>query len=324
MFVHTGSPTMKSQTDSILFNELNGQALINLIKGHRHDLPNWVLTTDDLYDSIRHIEKRVSDPYKFKVLDSLKAGNVKFVFNEEFLSKVPRYAIFWNSIEDGKLVTYINLTFVGRRLKTTQEFSCQPHTFYTLAAFGAVVNKMAAVKFAPMINNAKILTSLTAVYSTMMVMPLRQRFGVSSDAMLAEQYQFAAAKFFIQNICEKPATASVDAMANYAAASSIIPDGTINLINHHFQFQDIKDLPDFIEKMKSFNSRTKDLTMRHFIQDYTQLYRGYSLLSIEYLPYLLLIIMDVVLLGDLSNIFRLEKLLSKTAVGAYNNIMSVL
>ena len=64
---------MKGLTKSVIFTEVQtGIKLTDVIKSHKFDIPNWVLTNDDVFDNMRFIEKKVVDPFKNTTLNALK------------------------------------------------------------------------------------------------------------------------------------------------------------------------------------------------------------------------------------------------------------
>ena len=311
---------MKGLTSSEIFNTMGGiKAIQETVSTYKNEIPKWVLSSDDIYDNIRFIDKKLTDPYKGQVLDDLSNGNVKLVHNVEFLSKIPRYIVYWNQMENGKLVTYVNMTFVAKRLQSG-EFTCQNMQFYMFAQFGSFVNRLTKSNFSAIVNNSNTMVFMARIYARMMTQILDRKYGLSSEGTLVNQFLYIWARYLIVSLLEKEDNERTRNLAR-DACNDLLTEGMINEIETNFNFSTINSIADLVDKIKQFHPRTKDLSLRVLIQDVSSMYNTYSLLAIENPTYFIFMVVSVLHLSGLHNEFRLEKILDKDGIKLYNALI---
>ena len=310
---------MKGLTKSVIFTEVQtGVNLTDVIKSHKFDIPNWVLTNDDVFDNMRFIEKKVVDPFKNTTLNALKNKDVVLVFNPEILGKLPRMIVYWSTLENNRLVTYVNMTHFAKRLQSG-EFVCNNNLFYMLAQFGAIINRSSKSEFRNITNDVVLMENLASIYARTITQVLDRKFGLSSEPLLVSQVLYIFAKFFIVVLGEK-ANDTRSIMMARQAANELITDGIVNSIESFFEFDKITSMDDLLTKLNKFHPKIKDFTFRLLIKDYSVLYNSMSLMALENIPYIIFMLLSVVHLTGIHNEFRLEKLFQKNGIKAYNQL----
>lgn len=286
------------------------------------DLDKATVSYEEAMDNVKIIHKRYSDPYRNKALQDFKTGRVKLLVDADKLTQIPKPLLFWSSKENGQIVTYVNATYFAKRLQKTGEFSCSNPAFYTMIQIGSIATRLAEnpdkVK-----NNIAFIRHAAVIYSRLMSQIMDRSFGLSSTPTLMDKVMYAQAKFFITHCMGKANDERTRNMAK-AAVKNPISDVALNQIDQHFMFDQITDINHFYELMKELHPRLQKIDTRWLYHTIANWFGLMMVFSTEVPLYLVMNICSTINLAGMNNEFRLEKLMDKDGVLAYNSLIQSL
>ena len=131
------------------------------------------------------------------------------------------------------------------------------------------------------------------VYTEMFIRILNKEYALSITKDLYDRIAVLISKFFLENVWELKNKSIVD---NTAMSVVLAPDRAdlANAIGTYEQ-ANVRTINELIMFIKGLSPRMNDLNLKYFIQRYLNTYHGGSIMALDYLPYLLYVIINTLL-----------------------------
>lgn len=161
-------------------------------------------------------------------------------------------------------------------------------------------------------RSAPVVRVCNHVYTTMMYKLMIRDFAITLDPMLNDSVSYSFSKFCLGNMI---GLTNPDIITSYGKSLLVNPDPmAIESVNDAYDKADIKDISDLLNFVKELNPRLSTLDIRLFIQRYLNTYGPASIMAMDYLPYLIFVINNVLISSFVVNQTSLNDIV-KTAKG---------
>lgn len=309
---------MKSLKDVLAFNLLNSNGEVEKALGSV-DVRRDQVNPENIYDHLRTIQRRISDPLKNKVLQDFDNGNIILIHNPEKLTNVPRFIPVWAAKVGSKVVVYVNLTQHGKRAKQDDELDIPAKKLYALMQAGVIVREM-VLNPKSILTNIDVAKSGSIIYSRLIGQILDRKFGLGSEPLVLDQVTYALARFYLVNLLDRK-----DDDRTRNIATSAIKNGTtmaaLEKVHEDIGDKENSEFAKFIAALSENFPRLKDLTVRNTISDAVNNYDQMFLLGLETPQFFFLNVMFAVQMAGLNNEFRLEPLFGREGAQLYSAIV---
>lgn len=129
------------------------------------------------------------------------------------------------------------------------------------------------------------------IYNQMMLRIMNRDFALSLDQELYNSVSFCFSRFFLENIWDVSNKMTV---YNYATSNMKgVNHTTLESLNAQYNNAEIKDLSDLLGFIKTISPKLDDLSVKFFIERYINSYNPAALLSMDYLPYLFFVVINI-------------------------------
>ena len=122
---------------------------------------------------------------------------------------------------------------------------------------------------------------------------LNKEYSLILDNTLYEKVQYCVARFFIERIWEYPNKNLVDAYASNDL--KYIDNIDLDMLKTGYENFGITDINKLIEYIKTLSPRMSELNIRYFIERFVNTYHSSALISLDYLPYVFFVIINILL-----------------------------
>jgi hypothetical protein len=305
---------MKSLKDVLAFNLLNSNGEVEKALGSV-DVRRDQVNPENVYDNLRTIQRRISDPLKNKVLQDFDNGNIVLLHNPEKLTSVPRFLPVWAAKVGSKIVVYVNLTQHGKRTKADDELDIPAKKMYALMQAGTIMRDL-VMNPKQILTNSDVAKHGCLIYSRIIGQILDRKFGLGSEPIVLDQVAYALARFFLVNLLERN-----DDERTRNIATNVLKNGTtvaaLEKVHTDIDDKAMRDFAEFIKALSENFPRLKNLTVRNTISDAVNNYDQMFLLGLETPQFFIMNIMFAVQMAGLNNEFRLEPLFGKEGASLY-------
>lgn len=266
-----------------------------------------LLDTSYFEEQYSQIKKTGISPLSVKVLDAYDNGDIELIYSRDTKigTSIP-YIVRKN--EKGNIVVTIFIATFST-IDKNGLLTIPVKQLYALmeSAYVALEMQKNPTKIQRNIGVMKICTS---VYTQMMMRILNKEYALSLDKSLFDQVSYVITRFFLTNIWGYPNKDLIDSYASNELRH--IEELDLDLTRQGYENANITDINTLLQYIATLSPRMKDLNTRYFIERYINTYHGSSILSIDYLPYVFFVIINVLLGSFLISQVALNDIIKNT------------
>ena len=161
------------------------------------------------------------------------------------------------------------------------------------------------------IRRSSTLMKLTMnIFVSMYIRILNRDYALSIDPVLHDNVSYVIAQFFLRNLWEMD---NDDIIHNAASSlTKTMRDDELRLLALKYEHAKITDVSKLFEFIREEFPTMSSLNVRHFVERYLNTYNGASVMSIDYLPYVFFVIVNVMLGGFLVSQTVLSDIIKNT------------
>jgi len=315
---------MKSLKDSkILLASFNNNldSLASLLL--KIDPEKDAIPDNEVEELLRLIHKRENYVIKNKVLSDFSDEKVVLVYgqNSDTFGKLPSFIPIWSRYVIGnKVKTFVNLTGPAMR-RPGKDLNIGVRTLFALMTCGSIMQAFVTTpdKF---LKNVNIYKNLNIIYTKMITKAIDKNFGISQNRVDVDKLSYFISKFFFLNLLEMQDNISVKNMA--AETSQSTSKDLLLSIDSEFDEKNYHDINDFLDGLGKYFPRLSNLVLRSLMLEIAKTYKPFMLLSIEFMPYLLMNVVSTVLSAGLNNDFAFENICGKEGLKIFQEINKIM
>lgn len=235
--------------------------------------------------------KRTSiSPLSRKVIDAFDAGKIELLYSRETKigTSIP-FIIRKN--ENGQVVATIFISTFSV-LDKNDNLTIPVKQIYALmeSAYVALQLQLYPTNIQ---RNATLMKLCASTYVEMIMRILNKDYALSLDKPLYDKVTYSLKRFFLTNIWNYP---NKDLIEAYASSDlKFIEELDLSLTQQAYGDAQINDINDLMNFIKTLSPRMKELNTRYFIERFVNTYHGSSILSIDYLPYVFFVVINILL-----------------------------
>lgn len=249
-----------------------------------------VLDTGYFEEQYMQMKKNVISPLTPKVINSFDNGEIELLYSKETKigTSIP-FIIRKN--EKGKIVATIFIaTFTN--IDKQDNLTIPVKQLYALMESAYVALQM-QVNPMKVQRNVALMRICTSTYTAMLMRILNKLYALTLDKMLYDKVVYTLSRFFLEKVWEYPNSGLIESYAEMEI--HYLEDIDLDLLKQSYQSAQIKDINDLILFLKTLSPRMSDINTRFFIEQYVNTFHGSSIMSLDYLPYLFFVIINVLL-----------------------------
>ena len=280
--------TESSMEDSFIYKSFNASnsLITKLVK-----YISTAVKLDSSYfeEQYMQMKKTSITPLAKNVIEAFDHGDIELLYSRE--STVSQSIPFIVRKSEGKVVSSIFISMYGI-VDKDGDLNVPVKKLYALmeSAYIALELQKNPDKIKRNIGLMKICVS---VYTQMLMRILNKEYQLVLDRPLNDKVSYVISRFFLEKIWGYPNPELVD---TYASSDlKFIEDSDLKMVKSDYELSNINDLNDLINFIKNLSPRMKDLNARYFIERYVTTYHGAAILSLDYLPYVFFVIVNVLI-----------------------------
>ena len=278
-----------SMEDSFVYKTLNSSNGIieKMIKFMKTSI---TIDKSAIEEQYMQIKKFNGSPLAPKVLASFDKGEIELLYSKD--SKVTISIPFIVRRKGDRIISTIFISSFSSIDKNDGSLTIPVKQLYALMESAYVALKLQTDP-TRIERNVALMRICADVYTEMFIKILNKEYAISTNKELNDSISFVIKKFFLTNIWNYP---SKDLIDNYSSLDlKYIQEMDLSLLKQEYNDAQIKDINDLIKFLSERNPRMNGLTTRYFIERYIISYHGSALLSMDYLPYLFFVIINIIL-----------------------------
>lgn len=311
---------LRSLESTFIYNHLNRS------NGLTHNIAalltnGKVLSMNELEEPLMIINKNFKFPFKYKVLDAFKAGEIKVIYGENI--KLPTCLPFvLTKDKSNRIVAAVVANIYGVYNDDTKSLKIDPKKLYCMME-AAYLSKMCFLHSNQLSTRAMVLSGGSNIYSSMFTRVLNKKYAINIDKSKMNKILFLSSKFYLINIL---GLNDSDVVFNYAIKNC--PNGnlySLKEVNDMLSHEDYMSIDKFIAALgrPELGLNLKDLTVRNYLESFINMYEASALLSLESFYYFLYNILSVIDGAYINNQYVLEDIVGNTGVKIYNDLLNM-
>lgn len=275
--------------DSFIYKSFNASnSLIEKIV--KYIKTSALLDKTFIEEQYNQIKKSVISPLSTRILEAYDNGEIELMYSRE--SKVGLsipFIIRKNS--SGKIVATIFIASFSS-LDKNDNLTIPVKQLYALMESAYVALKM-QINPLSVQRSVALMKLCSNVYVQMLMRILNKEYALILDNVLYDKVVYSITRFFIEKIWAYPNKGLVEAYAS--SELKFIEELDLSMTKASYDGAEIKDFNDLINFIKTLSPRMKELNTRYFIERFVNTYHNSSILSIDYLPYIFFVIINILL-----------------------------
>ena len=278
-----------SMEDSFIYKSFNASnSLIEKIV--KYIKTAVLLDTSYFEEQFSQMNKSFISPLSAKVIDAYKEGNIELLFSRQTKigTSIP-FIIRKN--EKGKIVATIFIATFAT-IDKNNNLVIPVKQLYALMESSYIALQI-QVNPTKIQRNIGIMKLCNSVYTEMIMRILNKEYAIALDKVLYDKCWYTISRFFLTNIWQYPNKDLIDSYASNELKN--IEELDLDLTRDGYDDADIKDVNDLLTYMRTLSPRMSNLNTRYFIERFVNTYHGSSILSIDYLPYVFFVIVNILL-----------------------------
>ena len=269
------------------FNASNG-LIDKIVKYIRTSAP---LDSTYIEEQYMQIKKSMISPLSNHVLEAFDAKEIELLYSREVKigNSIP-YIVRKNA--NGRIVVTIFIASFAVIDVNSNSLNIPVKQLYALmeSAYVALQMQVQPMKIQRNISLMKICCS---VYNQMVLRILNKEYALSLDKILFDKVSYCINRFFLESVWQYPSNDTIEAYAT--SDLKYISEIDLSLVKAGYDGCDIKSISDLLDYVKSLSPRMNNLNIRYYIERYVNTYHGSSIMSIDYLPYIFFVIINILL-----------------------------
>lgn len=274
--------------DSFIYKTFNASnALIEKIV--KYLKTGVALDSSYFEEQYMQIKKVAISPLTQKVLSAYDNGQIEILFSRDV--KIGTSIPFILRRNNGKIVATIFIASFSS-LDKNDNLTIPVKQLYALMESAYVALEM-QINPTKIQRNVGIMRICMNIYNQMLLRILNKEYALALDKPLCDKVSYVLNRFFLEKVWEYP---SKDLIESYSKLElEYIEELDLSLLQQEYDSADIKDVNEMINFIKTISPRLSQLNTRYFIERFVNTYHGSSILSIDYLPYVFFVIINVIL-----------------------------
>lgn len=283
------SITESTMEDSFIyksFNASNGliEKIVKYIK------TGVALDSSYIDEQYSQMKKTSLSPLTQKVVESYDKGEIELLFSRE--TKIGTSIPFIvRKVSNGKIVATIFIATFGN-IDKNDNLNIPVKQLYALmeSAYVALQMQVNPMKIQ---RNIGIMKVCLSIYNQMLLRILNKEYALSLDKVLYDKVTYCINRFFLERIWEYP---NKDLIDSYSTSElKFIENLDLDLLKTGYLDSNIKDINDLLLFIKTLSPRMNELNTRYFIERFVNTFHGSSIMSLDYLPYVFFVIINIIL-----------------------------
>lgn len=269
-----------------------------------------VLDPSYFEEQYSQIKKGYISPLSSKVVEAYERGDLELLYSRE--TKVGlAFPFIIRKNEKGTIVATIFIASFAV-VDNNNNLNIPVQKLYALleSAFVGLELQRNPMKIQ---RNAALMKICSSVYTQMMMRILNKEYALSLDKELYDKVTYIATRFFLTNVWEYPNVNLIDSYAKQGL--KYISDFDLSMLDEGYKSANIKNLDDLMKYLATVSPRMKELNTRYYIERYVNTYHGSSILSIDYLPYVFFVIINILIGSFLISQTTLNDIIKKSTPG---------
>lgn len=236
------------------------------------------------------IKKLVISPLSQKVIQAYDNGDIELLYSRDVKIGMSLPFIIRRN-QNGKIVATIFISTFGM-IDKNGVLNIPVKQLYALmeSAYVALELQRNPTKIQ---RNVGIMRVCCDVYTEMIMRVLNKQYALTTDRALHDKVSYAVSRFFLEKVWEYPNPSLIESYASINL--KYIEPIDLDLVKQGYDSFQIKNINDLLGYIKTLSPRLSELNTRFFIEQYVNMYHGASILSIDYLPYVFFVIINVLL-----------------------------
>lgn len=253
------------------------------------------------------IKKTRLSPLVDKVLDAFDNGEIELIYSKH--AKVSISFPFVVRKSEGKIVSTIFISNFSTLSKDSNSININMKDLYVLLE-SAYVARFMNVHANLIQRNTGLMKICNSVYTAMFMRILNREYALSLDKALYDNVSFVISRFFLEKVW---GTTNTDVIYNYASSTSTAPNHMeLDIVNEAYSNAGIKDISDALLFLKTLSPRLESISVRYMVERYMNTYHGGSILAMDNLPYLFLVIINIMMGAFLVSQTALSEIIKST------------
>lgn len=304
----TSLMTEASITDSFIYGLFNasGEVQNRIMKALKE---GKVLDKSFVEEQIIQIEKSRISPLMDRVLQAYYDGFIQLIYWESNTQKMTKSIPFIIHKSPKGAVVSIFVSSFGKLSADKLHLDMPMKSLYILmeSAYIALNTQISPLNIR---RNVTIMKICNEVYVNMFMRVLNRDYALSMDTQLHDKISYVISRFFLNTVW---GLENKDIARNYALQvttekNSIVMDP----VSTEFENRRIDTIDELFKFLKELSPRLSSLTVRYFIERFINTYGGPSVLSVDYLPYVLFVVINTVIGGFLLSQSTLSDIVHNT------------
>lgn len=142
-------------------------------------------------------------------------------------------------------------------------------------------------------RNVGLMKLMMVIYSSLIMRVINKEYQLALDRPLYDKATYVISRFFLERVWGYP---NPDMVESYARSElKFVEDADLSMVSVGYKALDIKSFDDMIKYLKTLSPRMEELNTRYFIERYVNTYHAASILSLDYLPYVFFVVVNVLI-----------------------------
>ena len=298
--------TEASLSDSYIFNMLNrsANASSTIVKAIRTGLK-----LDRSYFEEQYIQCKRSriSPLFEDVLTAFDNGEIALIYNKQVRVSTAVPFVVLNT--NGKACAYIFISDFSGISKDGSALTIEMKKLYTLME-AAYIGKIFYTYPNKFKKSGALLKIFASIYSGMAMRIFNKEFALSLDKDVYDKVNYCVARFSIENLMD---IKNRQISNSYGMACCNNPsDIAIDLVAREYDIAKIKTVDELIRFISGLSPKMEKLNFRYYFERWISTYGQSACLSVDALPYLYFVIINVLLGSFLVNVTTLSDMVKNT------------
>ena len=267
-------------SECFLFNSINAPSRARIIAemGNPEIVTGSALPDDLMEEHLNVISRRYRFTNVQEIVDLARKERVVVTAYEK--TQIPPFIPSWLVYNTSRqVVAVVNAAPYTKIQKNIIDID-------TKRLFGLLMIGMLNLKLygsnVKIVNNVPVLTTLTKIYTRMVMKVLDRNYSVNLDKVKSDQISYLVAKFFLINVVGKTDNDTVKSIAANCCTKGVATQQQILSTEDNFsiRFENISVFYD--TDLPSAFSILNEMTLRGVLESYCKMYGDFNFLSLEY------------------------------------------
>lgn len=282
-------------------NEIQSRIIKALTKGR-------ILDSSYIQEQIIQIQKTRISPISERVLNAFREGTIQLVFVDDYkMTKSIPFII--HKTKDGKAKASVFVSSFATMNKMGDALQIPMKTLYILME-SAYVGLQMQLHPLNVQRNSTIMKVCNHIYTEMFMRILNKEYALSIDVTLHDKVSFVVSRFFLETVWEMK---NESILYTYASQETTSPNhDVLKILFEEYSLAKVSNLTDLFDFMKKEFPRMESLTVRYFVERYINTYNGSAILAMDYLPYVIFVVINMLLGGFIVSQGSLNDIIKNT------------